>query len=54
MGSGCNISNTRKSTNNEKGENDLLFKLTGKKEIHVLLSGVEPKPFQLLVRMLYH
>ena len=27
---------------------------TRKKEIQVLLSGVEPKTFQLLVRMLYH
>ena len=39
-------------------ENDLLFsewhRHTQKKEIRVLLSGVEPKTFRLLVRVLYH
>ena len=39
-------------------ENDELFnewhRHTGKKEIRELLSGVEPKTFRLLVRMLYH
>ena len=28
--------------------------ILGKKEIRLLLSGVEPKTFRLLVRMLYH
>ena len=28
--------------------------ILSKKEIRVLLSGVEPKTFRLLVRMLYH
>ena len=39
-------------------ENDILFsewhRHTPKKAIQVLLSGVEPKNFRLLVRMLYH
>ena len=38
-------------------ENDVLFSNdTGKlgKKFRVLLSGVEPKTFRLLVRMLYH
>ena len=41
-----------------KYENDVLFSerhsQTRKKEILVLLSGVVPKTFPLLVRMLYH
>ena len=40
-------------------ENDVFFSVSGtgilgKKEIRVFLSGVEPKTFRLLVRMLYH
>ena len=39
-------------------DNDLLFserhRHTRKKEMRVLLIGVEPKTFRLLVRMLYH
>ena len=39
-------------------ENDVLFqKVTqaySEKKIRVLLSGVEPKTFRLLVQMLYH
>ena len=43
--------------NNIVNENGVLFKVTqacSEKEIRVLLSGVEPKTFRLLVRMLYH
>ena len=39
-------------------ENDVLFsewhRYARKKEIRVLLSGVEPKTFRLLVRLFYH
>ena len=45
-------------TNYNQVENGVLFskwhRHTRKKEIRVLLSGVEPKTFQLLVWMLYH
>ena len=48
----------RVQNNNDLNENDLLFsklhRHTRKKKIRVLLSGVEPKTFRLLVWTLYH
>ena len=52
------IVNILELKNKKSYENDILFsewhRHTQKKEIRVLLSGVEPKTFRLLVRMLYH
>ena len=43
---------------NKQFENDVLFSndtgKLGKNKFRVLLSGIEPKTFRLLVRMLYH